>query len=152
MSKLEKLLENNNFRNNQNYILPNKIKKNIIKYAFSWVINNNNIVVYCIKKIYDNKNYIKKMEINQIWYIDRECISNFNLDLLFSFLILVLSIMWLLTSWIPDTSEEWVIIWSSIFFILVILASYFKNRNIKWRYFIFKDLINSNKVFLKRYE
>jgi len=152
MSKLDKLVENKNFKNNQNYILSKNTKKNIIKYAFHWIIDNNKKKAYCIKKIYNNKNYIKKLEINQIWYIDKNCISGFYLDLLLFFWMWIFFILWLLRSWIPNANDKWIVISTPIILILAGLFTYFKARYIEWKYFIFKDWINSNKTFLERYE
>lgn len=146
------LLNNQNFNNNQNYIISKNKKWKAIQYAFHWTLDNKKNKVYCIKKIFNDKNYILNMETNDIWYIDKMCISWFNMELYLFLGMWLFLTLWLLNSWLPETHDKWIVLFTPIVLILLWLSIYFKNKKVKEKYIIFKTYISSDKIYLKRYK
>jgi len=156
--EIKTLLENKNFRNNQNYVIDYKNKKKILYYAFSY--NNKK---YNIKNL--NTNIFKKylLKKGESWYIDNSKIQiGFFYNFLYFIFLFYLAIIWIifysvdfnkLRLFINVIDKEilnyiYIYLWMMILYFLYDL--YKKKIQKNSNFILFKE--KSNKIIIFRYK
>jgi len=155
---MDKIFENKNLLNNQNYILSKNKKKKIVRAAYNKIVNKKNSpTVYSIKKVFSRKNYDKKLNKWNIWYINNQDIKWFNMELymyLFLWFFSIILLLWINSSYDYKSikTEIWIYILVLPIHFISAWIHYFKNKNLVKKFIIIKNKIKSDKFYLKKYK
>ena len=163
-NKLENLLKNNNFRNNQNYVFWKRLKINSLNYAYTiskkWSIFNKKEIY--IKDLNTNKNFNNYLNIWEIWYI---IFSNNSIywklwinTEWFHFLFSMIIFFWIMyiVLWdilFKELSELIIFMLILVIFIFILwFYKFFYYRIIIKKFIFYKTNIKNDKIIIYKYK